>query len=393
MKIGMIMPLIYMSTKLYPGRIFAPRDLCLDLCDNLVDLGNEVFLFSSANVGRQTKAKIISINEEVFSSSILFSKLKNRPKDIQKLVTFELKKRIYEQKIILNAFAFAKKEKLDLLHSYHDTMTFLTHHLNHFFDTPVIYSVHDALPPEGTLEYLLYKEFENDQYLSISDSQRKSSLNLNFVKTIYHGLNLAKFPFREKDDGYFLFMGRLVPEKGLATAMRATISLNYPLFVGTTIGNEEKQSDYYQSQVEPLLNNPLIRKPGFVDKEGKTKLYQGAKALLFPIEWEEAFGIVLIEALACGTPVIAFSRGSVPEIIKDNQTGLIVDPKEGLDGFIKAAKKLLELPQGDYLKMRQNCRQDAEDRFTALKMAKDYQEVYKQILNKKPGFLARLFHS
>ena len=255
-----------------------------------------------------------------------------------------------------------------------------------------MYTLHDPLPKKPRdLTYWLYAKYAHHDYVSISNAfRRNAELKLHFVDTVYHGLNLAAIPYRDSVGDYLLFMGRMVPEKGLHFAIAAAIATKTPLEIGTHFPGENETNPYFDKGIQPYLSNPLIKEPGMVTNHKKMSLYGGAKALLFPIGWEEPFGMVLVEAMACGTPVIAYNRGSVAEIVKDGVTGFIIDPddtdrsgkgtwvikKQGVEGLVEAIKRIGEID-------RVNCRKHVEEKFSVEKMVEGYENVYKKILQKR----------
>jgi len=379
MKIGILLPSIYASKKFH-RMIYAPLSLAVSLANQLVDFGHQVFLYTTSDV--KTKAKVIAGKNQLipdFKSKDFIGIRLRRSKDR----AFHLIKRYFELNLIRRAIFDAKEHKLDILHSFHD-LEYLDHFFDGFVDVPMVYTLHDPLPDKGTYKYFLLNQFADHNYVSISNSQRKNQLKLNYIATVYHGIDLDDFLFWSKPKDYFLFMARIIKEKGLPTAIKTAIATETPLKIGSDITPKVRESNYFKQQIKPFLNNPLINRPIFFDKDKGVKAYQEAKALLFPIEWEEPFGMVMIEAMACGTPVVAFGRGSVPEIIKDGETGFVVDPKAGQEGFIKAAKKILDMPEEKYLTMRQNCRKHVEENFTSEIMAKNYEKVYSKIAKTPP---------
>jgi glycosyltransferase involved in cell wall biosynthesis len=289
--------------------------------------------------------------------------------------SFYGRKNDYEADLTAKCYQMAKEGKLDIIHSYHDQ-------LSHFFeeatDVPTVYTLHDPLPEKPhDLTYWLYAKYAHHDYVSISNAFRRHAvLQLHFVATVYHGLNLADIPYREKPDDYLLFMGRMVPEKGLHFAIQAAIRSHMPLEIGTHFPSDTEKNPYFDTEIKPYLSNPLIKEPGMVTNHKKMVLYGGAKALLFPIGWEEPFGMVLVEAMACGTPVIAYNRGSVAEIVKDGVTGFIVDEKEGVPGLVKAIKRIGEIDRGA-------CRKHVAEHFSVKKMAEGYENVYNKVLQKQ----------
>lgn len=368
MKIGFLLPTLFASKKLYPERIFAPGDLARDTINGLVDRGHTVYVFSTPDF--ESRGTLVAGDTRPFEEKLPYSKLKRDPKE-QAIRNDEVWKRSFEIAVSTLAYQSAKREHLDCIHAYHDFL-FTPHYLEEVTGIPTVYTLHDPLPPNGSFEYFQLRNFTSHRYVSISEAQRRSDLPLNFVATVYHGVDVNAFPFESKDHGYLLFMGRLSKEKGLHTAIQAAIKSGLPLEIGTNFPDRFEGDVYFEKEIKPYLDNPLIHEPGFVNGQNKLKLYKGAKALLFPIEWEEPFGMVMIEAMACGVPVIAFNRGSVPEIVIDGKTGFVVDHKRGVAGLVEAIGKVGTID-------RAACRRHVEENFSVKKMTQGYEGVYNTI--------------
>lgn len=382
MKIGFLLPSLFASSTLYKQRIFAPKELAVHTINGLVDRGHEVYVFSTPDL--ETKGKLIAGDISYMEKHLPYYKLRNDVGTDQAIRTDEVIKRNFETSVTAQAFAFALKGGLDIIHAYHD-FVFMPHYFEDVTNIPVVYTLHDPLPPENTFEYAELTKFAHHRYISISDSQRKSGLKLNYVSTVYHGIEETAFPFDPKPTDYLLFMGRLVPEKGLHSAISVARQLNIQLEIGTQFPDSDHESDYFKTKIKPFLSDGVIGEPGMVEGRDKTILYKEAIALLFPIEWEEPFGIVMVEAMACGTPVIAYNRGSVPEIVKDGITGFIVDDdsrqsgnwiikKTGIEGLVEAVRRIGEID-------RAACRRHVEENFTVEKMVGGHERAYQKVLH------------
>jgi glycosyltransferase involved in cell wall biosynthesis len=249
----------------------------------------------------------------------------------------------------------------------------------HYFERftkslPIVYTLHDPIPAPGSLAYVLFSKFSGHNYISISLAQQKSHyVHLHFVGNVYHGIPLSQYQFSSNASDYFLFMGRLVPEKGLHTAIKLALATNTKLSVGAEFPEPQEETEYFKKEIEPYLKNPLIQTVGMKEGQEKITLYGKAKALIFPIEWEEPFGMVMIEAMACGTPVIAYNRGSVSEIVRDGVTGFVIDPDRGVEGLVEAVGRIGQID-------RAACRRHVEEHFTVEKMVEGYERVYQKIV-------------
>ena len=216
----------------------------------------------------------------------------------------------------------------------------------------------------------LYREFNDMPLISISDDQRTPLAFANWQGTVYHGLPTNLFTFREQPDEYLAFLGRISPEKRVDRAIEIAKRTGRKLNIAAKVDRVDRY--YFNKNIKPLLDHPLIEYIGEIGQQAKDELIGGALALLFPIDWPEPFGLVMIEALACGTPVLAFRCGSVPEVITDGVTGFIVDD---IEEAVKCVKKLGRVS-------RVKCRQEFETRFTDRRMAHDYIEVYEKVLRR-----------
>jgi|SRR5579872_1011923 len=210
----------------------------------------------------------------------------------------------------------------------------------------------------------LYREFIEMPVISISDSQRKPVPWLNWQGTVYHGLPLGLYQFKRHDGSYLAFLGRICKDKGIEETIEIAKKTAIPLRISAKVDRADR--DYFNDVVQPLLRDPLIQFVGEITESKKNEFLGNAIALLTPINWPEPFGMVMIEAMACGTPVLALRRGSVPEVIDEGRSGLIVS---SVDEAVAALKK-------GKLVSRKSCRESFELRFTACRMTRDYLKIY-----------------
>lgn len=251
----------------------------------------------------------------------------------------------------------------DIIHFHIDYLHFP---LSRHFNTPHVTTLHGRLDIPDLID--LYKEFRDIPLVSISNSQREPLSWVNWQGTVYHGLPVDLYSFHESRGDYLAFLGRISSEKRVDRAIEIAKRLNMKLKIAAKVDKIDR--NYFEAVVEPLLNYPLIEYLGEIGEGEKDEFLGNAYALLFPIDWPEPFGLVMIEALACGTPVIAYRWGSVPEVIEHGQTGFIVN---SLDDAIEAVK---QIPTID----RKRCREVFERRFSAGRMAQDYLAIYQKLL-------------
>jgi glycosyltransferase involved in cell wall biosynthesis len=247
----------------------------------------------------------------------------------------------------------------DLIHHHIDYLHFP---LSRRLGVPHVTTLHGRLdlpdlPP-------LYREFRDVPVVSISNAQREPLAWANWQATVYHGLPPDLHQFRENPGSYLAFLGRISPEKRVDRAIEIARRIAMPLKIAAKVDAVDRE--YFESTIEPLLRCPFTEYLGEIGEGEKDDLLGNAYALLFPIDWPEPFGLVMIEALACGTPVIAYRRGSVPEVLDDGVTGFVVSDFEGA---LQAAERVARLD-------RRRCRAVFEQRFAAARMARDYVSVY-----------------
>ncbi len=250
----------------------------------------------------------------------------------------------------------------DILHFHVDYFHYPTFATGPF---PIITTLHGRqdLPDLAAV----YREFGDTPLVSISDNQRHPLPRANWVKTIHHGLPQHLLPYGEGDGGYLAFIGRISPEKRLDRAIMIAQEAGIPLKVAAKI--DKTDLVYFHDVIEPLLGNPGIEFVGEINERQKREFLGRARALLFPIDWPEPFGLVMIEAMACGTPVLAFNCGSVSEVIDNGVSGVVVD---GMDAAYAALPRVLKLD-------RRAVRARFEARFSSERMARDYVDLYENL--------------
>jgi glycosyltransferase involved in cell wall biosynthesis len=214
----------------------------------------------------------------------------------------------------------------------------------------------------------LFRRFGDHPLVSISNSQRTPLPWANWVATVHHGLPLGLYTLHPEPQDYFAFVGRISPEKRADRAIEIAKACGKPLRIAAKVDPADR--DYFESAIEPLLDDPLVTFVGEIGEQAKNDFIGNSRAFLMPIDWPEPFGLVMIEAMACGTPVIAYGYGSVPEIIDPGVTGFVVSNQEQA---IAAAKDIGRID-------RRRCRQVFEQRFSARVMARQYLDVYRQLV-------------
>lgn len=223
-----------------------------------------------------------------------------------------------------------------------------------------------------------FDEFSDMPAISISNAQRAPLPGMNWVETIHHGLPEGLLRFRPGPNDYLAFLGRISPEKRADRAIAIATALGWPLKIAAKVDHADV--DYFDDVIRPLLDNPLVQFVGEIGEAEKNDFLGHARALLFPIDWPEPFGLVMIEALACGTPVVAFRGGSVEEILEPGVTGFIVDSME----------EAIEATSCIDMIDRRACRRAFERRFTARRMAHQHLATYARVIDEKTEATAAL---
>ena len=342
MRIAQVAPLFEsVPPKLYGGT----ERVVSYLTEELVRQGHEVTLFASGD--SVTKARLVAGCRR----------------------SLRMDKHCVDQlahQILMLEHVFQRATEFDIVHFHVDYLHFplsrrqpITHvtTLHGRLDIP------DLVP--------LYQEFPDMPVISISNAQREPLLCANWQATVYHGLPADMYQFHDKLGIYLAFLGRISPEKRVDRAIEIARQVQIPLKIAAKVDPVDK--DYFESVINPLLGDPLVEFVGEIGKGEKEDFLGNAYALLFPIDWPEPFGLVMIEAMACGTPVIAYRGGAVPEVIEEGHTGFIV---EGLEAAVEAVRRVPELS-------RKRCREIFDQRFTAAQMARDYVQVYERLIKRK----------
>lgn len=312
------------------------------ITEELVRQGHEVTLFASGD--STTKAKLIPMCPEALRLS--------------KVITN------YDAPLItMLERVFSSAKEFDIIHSH---LEFLSFPLARRSLTPVLTTLHARLDLPELIP--VFKTFSDLPVVSISQAQRAPLPFLNWQATVHHGLPKDLYSFHAHQGKYLVFLGRIAPEKGLDQAIEIAKRVEMPLRIGAKI--DPTNFEYYRAVIEPLLDHPLIEYVGEVTDLEKDDFLGDAYAQLCPYDWPEPFGLVFIESLACGTPVIAYRRGSVPEIIDHGVTGFVCDTLEEMTQSVRHISVL----------DRNRCRQAFAARFSIERMVQDYVRAYEQLV-------------
>lgn len=329
--------------KTVPPKKYGGSELVVSLLtEELVKLGHDVTLFACG--GSKTTGHLNEVTPKPLYETL--GQFKFDAVQFQEFLA------------IKKAFDLGKNGEIDVIHNH---MGFHIALLSNVSPVPMITTIHSSLSPDNEEIALAAK---NSNYVSVSNAQRALAPYLNYVGTVYHGIENSKFTFNEKKGNYLLFLATMWKEKGVDRAIEIARKTKLKLIMA---GEIRRQSDF--DEISKYIDGENIIYLGEVDFKEKVKLMANAKAYLFPIRWNEAFGLTVAESLACGTPVIAYPNGSLPEIIDNGETGFLVN------SINEAVEAVAHIDQISKVK----CRQTAVNRFDASVMAENYLNIYHKI--------------
>ena len=323
----------------------APETIVHYITEKLVEMGHDVTLFASGDT--ETTAKLISIADKSSYGEGLLQDHKQ-----------------YEYMLASKAYELAKEGNFDIIHSHFDIVTA---YFAPLVDTPTVSTLHSPIGLTPVKEIL--QHFKDSQwYISISDAQRQDIPDLNYAATVYNGIPIDEIPFSDSKDNFVMCAARITPEKGTDIAINVALEANIPLYI---FGSADKDSEFWKNKIAPFIDDKKIRYMGMVPRQELLQYMSKAKALLMPIRWEEPFGLVVVEAMATGTPSIAFPNGSMEELIDDGETGYIV----------KDEQEMVQRLNNMGVINPQLCRDRVSAKYSIDTMAKNYEKAYYDILN------------
>lgn len=340
LKIAQIAPLV---ERVPPKKYGGTERIVYSLTEQLVKRGHDVTLFATGD--SETAAKLVSVYPRALREAKMFD-----PHGLN------------EWSLLHIANAYKRQSEFDIIHDHNSIFSLPT---AQFAKTPVVITLHGSINLNNRR---LYETVTTPYYVSVSKQQTLHVPRLKVSDTIYNGLPMTDYPFNTTHKDYLLFVGRISMEKGLHLAIDAANDLNLPLIIAAKL--DDTNIDYFRDYIEPRLYGEQIRWIGEVDQKQRNELMSNAMCFLHPVTWREPFGLTLIEAMACGCPVVAFNKGSIPEIIKDSKTGFVVND---LEEMIEAITKINQID-------RSKCRRYALKNFNDKLMADRYEELYNRIL-------------
>jgi glycosyltransferase involved in cell wall biosynthesis len=338
--------------------------------------GHEVDLYASGDSKKDPAYNLIPVVEKSIRTDPTYG-LDPKMRETIKFLTYS------------KFVPYLDEKKYDIIHN-HAVWRFLL--FTNLLKTPIVTTHHGPL----SLPYqnMVYAAHKDRPYVSISNNQRRDFPDLNWAATVYNGIDINSFQYSEdafkEAEPYLFLLARISPEKGAVEAAQVALKTHKTLKVAAKVDIADKE---YADKFQSLVDGKYVDFLGEKGMPEKMYLLQGAKALLAPVSWEEPFGLYFTEAMACGTPVIAFARGAAPEIIEDGKSGFLVNfsddmkrgdfiiKKTGVEGLCEAVEMLYSLPEDQYIEMRRNARKRIEEKFTYEHMVNGYEEVYKKIIN------------
>ena len=339
MRIAVLSPISWRT----PPRHYGPWESVVSLLtEELVRLGLDLTLFATGD--SQTSGKLIAVCPRPYSEDDSVD-----PKVAECLHISEV---------------FERAADFDLIHNHYD---FLPLTYSALVKTPVVTTIHGFSSPSIIPVYKKYNA--QSHYVAISEADK--SPELDYIATIHHGIDMARFPFLGAEGEYLLFFGRIHPHKGVREAIDVAQRVGIKLVIAGIIQDQ----DYFAAEVEPHIDGKTVEYLGSVGPDQRADVLGHALALLHLISFEEPFGLSMVESMACGTPVIAYARGSIPEIIRHGETGYIV---EDIEHAVNAVANVRSID-------RSACREDVEQRFSHTRMARDYVDAYEKILSTGAG--------
>lgn len=386
LRIGIVVPHIFMHRDILPHVIFSPANLALELAEGLKKSGAEITLFTPGPV--DSSVQNITADLHYFEQE-----LKGRGDSYTDLLkkhpfTFITLARQVQAELIAKAYALANEDQLDLVHVYTNEEDIALPFAS-LCAKPVVFTHHD--PFNFMVKYKnVFPKYRQLNWISMSYAQRRGMpQDTNWAGNVYHGLAETELmPLAKPTNDYIAYIGRIIQPKGLHLAIHAVMAYNQHAVSPITLkiaGKHyagHKKDTYWQEQIMPLLSDPYIEYVGFIGPKERQTFLGNARALMVPSLFEEPFGLVTIEALACGTPVIGLNSGATPEVVTDGSTGIIVNKSLHTDGTLNTEKTVNDLATAISRVAdieRQACRQAFEACFTAERMCQEHLAIYKQL--------------
>lgn len=361
MKIAMMVR-AYLETPVPNGIAYSPATVAQSVAEGLQSAGHTITFFGPEG----TRLDVSAVETDLLRPIV------KTPGDLDAFISttdmFEdYRPSLYDTVMAKDILERAKKGEFDCVVFHHFESALPVANL--FPTVPIIYILHDYID-ENRREAIQLHSSPNQHFISISDSQRRDAPDLNYAATVYNGIDTDFYSFNDEPEDYLLFSGRITPTKGVKEAVQAAIQSNKRLLIAGSLSKNDGM--YFDEHIKPFLNDKILFL-GMLDKEQLVKYYKTAAAVLMPIQWQEPFGLSMAEAGSCGTPVIAFNRGSVPEVIIDGKTGFIVD---------NSAEMIMAIEKIPSIK-RKDCREHVVKHFSRNRMIESYIQTFEGVISQR----------
>lgn len=347
MKIAQIAPL---WERVPPPSYGGAEMIISSLTEGLVAVGHEVTLFATGD--SKTSAKLVS----VYPKALYRDKISWDDPGLQLLNASEV---------------YLRAGDFDIIHGHISSDYYGVLFSKMVKQTPSIFTLHNSFPkPEAVYARDLIEKVKGENYISISNSFRKTMPDLNYIATVYNGIDTDFYSYSDKSKGYLLWAGRFSPVKGTKEAIQVAKKLKQKIYLA---GKMDPVDHIYIDEVKQMIDDQGVINLGEKKREEMVGLYHGAEVVLAPLCWDEPFGLVMAEAMSCGTPVVAFNRGSAAELIIEGKTGFLVEPGD-IEGMAEAVKKAKRIN-------RRDCRAHVIKEFSTSRMISNYLDAYQKVLS------------
>jgi len=343
LKIAQIAPLWFLIP---PKKYGGIERIISFITEELVKRGHKVTLFAAK--GSKTRAKLVPVSKKG-------------------LIEMGIGWKDYWWNLFCHSRAFERAKEFDIIHCHWLIMGAA---FQKFVKTPIVYTLHN-IPSPLDQRWKIFEYYKNDLNLAFISKSEKRNAPIKFKNSqiVYNGIDVSRFKFNPKPKNHFIWIARICNAKGTKEAIEIAKRAKVKLLLAGQI--QPHFREYFEKEIKPELNSQ-IRYIGEISQQKLSSFYGSAKGCLYPISWEEPFGLIMAEAMACGTPVIVFDRGSAKEIVKNGKTGFVV---KNIDQAVKAIKKIGQID-------RRNCRKRVEEKFSVKKMVDNYEKLYYNILGR-----------
>jgi glycosyltransferase involved in cell wall biosynthesis len=343
--------------------IYAPIDLAANIAEGLTERGHRVDYFAPTGSHLpHSHVETMNLRPLVTNNDEFRALLGTTNEEVNNYVPA-----LWDNYLAEEMFRRAIAGEYDLLHFHHAPPALAM--ARKYRNVPVVYTQHDPVYPWYKEMYELY-DSPNQHFVSISNNQRRDAPDLNYAATVYNGVETDDYGFSADHEDFLLFVGRIIPDKGVKEAVQIAEATNHRLLIIGPV--PDRAQGYFDQYIKPYLNDKILYL-GYIERSKTLPYFQKAKAFLLPLQWEEPFGMTAIEAMSCGTPAIAIDRGSMREIVQDGKTGYLV---QSVGEMIEAVRKINKID-------RRACREHVKAHFGLKQMVDGYEQVFYDVLSQR----------